>query len=96
MDCVWLIARSILNERGEDAMTIWNNNGYAYGDLTVYGSRYRPALRDRKGRGICFNSEARSEEHEKATLKPISGRGGLTTGVRRLAKATGALAWGYG
>jgi len=56
-------------------MAPWNNHGWAFADFTVDGVRYRPPLRDPKGRRIPFSPDPaspqfqaaiRAEEREKA------------------------------
>jgi len=44
----------------------WNNHGLAFGDFTIDGVRYRPPLRDPKGRRIPFNPDPASAEHTAA------------------------------
>ena len=47
-------------------MALWNNNGYFYGDFSLDGTRYRPRLRDPKGKRIPFNADPASPEYQKA------------------------------
>jgi hypothetical protein len=52
-------------------MAPWNNHGHYFGDFTVDGTRFRPPLRDRKGRTIPADPDhweeaVRAEERERA------------------------------
>ena len=57
-------------------MALWKNNGYFYGDFTIDGRRFRPPLRDSKGRRIPADDARREDAiraEERAKGKAESG-----------------------
>ncbi len=51
-------------------MAPWNNHGHYFGDFTVDGTRYRPPLRDRKGRTIPADPDHWEEAVRRNAREP--------------------------